>query len=50
MAFVRLRRRVQNELGEGFHLGRYHEAVLDHGTLLVKYLPELVRERLRRPR
>jgi uncharacterized protein (DUF885 family) len=50
MAFVRLRRRVQNELGEGFHLGRYHEAVLDHGTLPVKYLPELVRERLRRPR
>jgi uncharacterized protein (DUF885 family) len=50
MAFVRLRRRVQNELGEDFHLGRYHEAVLDHGTLPVKYLPELVRERLRRPR
>jgi hypothetical protein len=37
-------------LGEDFHLGRYHEAVLDHGTLPVKYLPELVRERLRRPR
>jgi uncharacterized protein (DUF885 family) len=50
MAFVRLRRRLQAELGEGFHLGRYHEAVLDHGTLPVRYLPELVRERLRRPR
>jgi uncharacterized protein (DUF885 family) len=50
MAFVRLRRRVQAELGTGFELGRYHEAVLDHGTLPVKYLPELVRERLRRPR
>lgn len=49
-AFARLRRRTQNELGEGFHLGRYHEAVLDHGTLPVKYLPELVRARLRRPR
>ncbi len=50
MAFHRLRRRFQGELGEGFHLGRFHEAVLDHGTLPVKYLPELVRERLRRPR
>jgi uncharacterized protein (DUF885 family) len=49
-AFARLRRRVQNELGEDFQLGRYHEAVLDHGTLPVKYLPELVRARLRRPR
>jgi uncharacterized protein (DUF885 family) len=50
MAFVRLRRRVQEELGDQFQLGRYHEAVLDHGTLPVRYLPELVRERLRRPR
>lgn len=50
MAFVRLRRRTQDEMGEGFHLGRYHEAVLAHGTLPVKYLPELVRDRLRRPR
>jgi uncharacterized protein (DUF885 family) len=50
MAFVRLRRRFQNELGEGFDLGRYHEAVLDHGTLPVRYLPELVAERLKRPR
>jgi uncharacterized protein (DUF885 family) len=50
MAFVRVRRRIQRELGEGFHLGRYHEAVLDHGTLPVRYLDELVGERLRRPR
>ena len=50
MAFYRLRRQIQRELGESFHLGRYHEAVLDHGTLPVKYLPELVRERLKRPR
>ncbi len=50
MAFVRLRRRIQTELGEDFHLGRYHEAVLAHGTLPVKFLPELVRERLKRPR
>jgi uncharacterized protein (DUF885 family) len=50
MAFVRLRRRIQEEMGNQFELGRYHEAVLDHGTLPVRYLPELVRERLRRPR
>jgi uncharacterized protein (DUF885 family) len=50
MAFVRLRRRIQDELGDNFELGRYHEAVLDHGTLPVRYLPEVVSERLRRPR
>jgi hypothetical protein len=37
-------------MGNKLQLGRYHEAVLDHGTLPVKYLPELVRERLKRPR
>ena len=46
-AFYRLRQAVQRELGEAFQLGRYHEAVLAHGTLPVKYLPELVREELR---
>src|SRR5262245_32885441 len=50
MAFYRLRQAVQRELGEKFDLGRYHEAVLAHGTLPVKYLPELVRERLKKPR
>ena len=50
MAFYRLRQEVQREQGDKFDLGRYHEAVLDHGTLPVKYLPEFVRERLRRPR
>lgn len=50
MAFYRLRQQVQRELGEEFDLGRYHEAVLDHGTLPVKYLPELVRGRLKQPR
>jgi uncharacterized protein (DUF885 family) len=50
MAFYRLRQGVQRELGEQFQLGRFHEAALDHGTLPVKYLPELVRERLKRPR
>ncbi|QDT52879.1 hypothetical protein Pan44_08920 [Caulifigura coniformis] len=50
MAFYRLRQQIQREMGDDFHLGRYHEAVLDHGTLPVKYLPELVRERLKQPR
>jgi uncharacterized protein (DUF885 family) len=50
MAFQRLRRRFQNELGEAFDLGRFHEALLAHGTLPVHYLPELVRERLAQPR
>jgi uncharacterized protein (DUF885 family) len=49
-AFYRLRQQIQRELGDEFALGRYHEAVLDHGTLPVKYLPELGRERLKRPR
>jgi uncharacterized protein (DUF885 family) len=50
VAFYHLRQDVQREVGDRFELGRYHEAVLDHGTLPVKYLPELVRERLKRPR
>src|SRR5262245_39698484 len=50
MAFYRLRQAVQREMGEKFDLGRYHEAVLSHGTLPVKYLPELVRARLKEPR
>jgi uncharacterized protein (DUF885 family) len=49
-AFYRLRLQVQRELGDQFDLGRFHEAVLDHGTLPVKYLPEVVRERLKRAR
>jgi uncharacterized protein (DUF885 family) len=49
-AFYRLRQQVQREQGEKFQLGRFHEAVLDHGTLPVKYLPELVRARLEKPR
>ena len=42
-AFYRLRQQVQRDLGDRFDLGRYHEAVLSHGTLPVKYLPELLR-------
>jgi uncharacterized protein (DUF885 family) len=49
-AFYRLRQQMQREQGEHFDLGRYHEAVLEHGTLPVKYLPEVVRARLKSPR
>src|SRR5262249_54030274 len=35
-AFYGLRQEVQRERGEQFDLGRYHEAVLDHGPLPVK--------------
>ena len=50
MAFYRLRQKISRELGDQFDLGRYHEAVLDHGTLPVKYLPELVPERMKKDR
>jgi uncharacterized protein (DUF885 family) len=50
MAFYRLRQQMQRQLGDEFELGRFHEAVLDHGTLPVKYLPELVSARLMKPR
>jgi uncharacterized protein (DUF885 family) len=50
MAFYRLSQEVERELGDKFDLGRYHEAVLANGTLPVKYLPELVRARLKKPR
>jgi len=50
MAHYRLRQEIQREQGPAFSLGRYHEAVLDHGSVPMKYLPELVRERLQKPR
>lgn len=46
MAHYRLRQAVQRDLGEKFSLGRFHEAVLNEGSIPVKYLPELVRARL----
>lgn len=50
MAHYRLRQEIQREQGADFDLGRYHEAVLSHGSVPMKYLPELVRERLQQPR
>ena len=48
-AFYRLRQQVQRELGERFDLAKFHEAALAHGTIPVKYLPELVRKSLDLP-
>lgn len=42
-AFYRLRQNVQRARGNTFDLGKFHEEVLSHGTLPVKYLPELVK-------
>lgn len=50
MAHYRLRQEIQRELGDAFELGRFHEAVLDHGSVSVKLLPALVRKRLTQPR
>jgi uncharacterized protein (DUF885 family) len=47
MAHVRLRDKIQNELGDKFDLARYHDAVLTQGSVPVKYLPELVRAKLK---
>lgn len=47
MAHYRLRQSVERELGEKFKLGRFHEAVLKEGSIPVKYLPEVVRARLK---
>jgi uncharacterized protein (DUF885 family) len=49
-AFYRLRQQVEHDQGEAFDLGRYHEAVLDHGSVPVKYLRDLVPTRLQKAR
>ena len=41
MAFYNLRQTVQRRDGDKFDLGKFHEAVLNQGTISVKYLPEL---------
>jgi uncharacterized protein (DUF885 family) len=46
MAHYRLRQQMERALGDKFVLGRYHEAVLEPGSVPVKYLPELVSGRL----
>jgi uncharacterized protein (DUF885 family) len=48
-AFYRLRQAIAREQGDAFNLQRFHEAALAHGTLPVKYLPEVVRRSLNLP-
>ncbi|HKW29899.1 MAG TPA: DUF885 domain-containing protein, partial [Verrucomicrobiae bacterium] len=43
MAHYRLHQQIERELGDKFNLARYHNAVIAHGSIPVKYLPELVR-------
>jgi uncharacterized protein (DUF885 family) len=50
MAHYRLRQKVERELGDRFNLSQYHQAVLEPGSVPVKYLPELVERRLREPK
>jgi uncharacterized protein (DUF885 family) len=47
MAHYRLRQTIEREMGDRFNLGKFHEAVLDMGSVPTKYLPELVRARLK---
>lgn len=46
MAHYRLRQEIQREQGNAFQLGRFHEAVLGHGSVPMKFLPQLVRQSL----
>ena len=50
MAHYRLRQQTERALGDQFDLARYHQAVLEQGSIPVKYLPELVRARLKQPK
>jgi uncharacterized protein (DUF885 family) len=42
MAMQRLRDAAQRRDGDRFQIGRFHEAVLNQGSIPVKYLPELI--------
>jgi len=48
-AFLRLRQQLQRELGKQFDLAAYHEAVLNAGTIPVKFLDRAVRPDLDLP-
>ena len=50
MAHYRLHQQMERELGDKFNLSDYHAAVLEQGSVPVKYLPELVRARLEKTR
>jgi uncharacterized protein (DUF885 family) len=47
MAHYRLRQEIEREMGDNFSLAKYHQAVLEPGAVSVKYLPELVKAKLK---
>jgi uncharacterized protein (DUF885 family) len=47
MAHYRLRQEIEHAMGDKFSLSKYHQAVLEPGAVSVKYLPELVKTKLR---
>ena len=50
MAFARLRRQVQREMGDAFSLRRFHQALLESGSPPVRFLPEVIRESMKEGR
>ena len=46
MAHYRLRQQIETELSDKFELARYHAAVMEQGSVPLKFLPVLVRARL----
>jgi hypothetical protein len=46
MAHDHLHQQIERELGDKFNLADYHQAVISHGSIPVKYLPELVHAQL----
>jgi uncharacterized protein (DUF885 family) len=49
MAHYRLHQAIERELGDKFDLSRYHQAVLEIGSVPPKFMPELVRRKLSLP-
>lgn len=50
LAIMQIRQEIQREQGAGFNLGRFHEALLEQGSVPVKYLRDLLHTRLQAPR
>jgi hypothetical protein len=46
MAHYNLHQEIEREMGDSFNMEKYHEAVISHGSIPVKYLPELVKSDL----
>jgi uncharacterized protein (DUF885 family) len=49
MAHYRLRQELERKMGDKFNLAQYHQAVLEPGAVAVKYLREVVGDRLQIP-